>query len=77
LVQIFIVHQFSASQSEMQRFEGCAQAPVALAFSCFAASAGDNDTTPSIPASTMVAIDRGCMEPTPNLYSSNGTSDNR
>jgi hypothetical protein len=68
LVQIFIVHQFSASQSEMQRLDSCAQAPDALAFSCFAASAGDNDTTPSAPASTMVAIDREGIEPTPNLF---------
>jgi hypothetical protein len=58
---MFMVHQLSASQSEMQRFDGCAQAPDAFAFSCFAANAGDNETAASVPANTPIKIDRESM----------------
>jgi hypothetical protein len=45
-MQVFIVHQFNRSQSDIQRPLGCAQAPDIFGFGdfpCFAAMAGHVD----------------------------------
>jgi hypothetical protein len=63
LLHVFITHQLNASQSEMQRPFGWAQAPLAFFAACFgAARAGHNVVTASAPANRSVAIDLVCME---------------